>query len=147
MSEDQLQQHLQKGLYGQLQSNPDERKQYLGSLRERVCLAITNQQMAQERSFNILSKKVTDYQDYHALINANAQNISPYINLFGKHNIDFTLISDDTAKTAADAFGLLMVSDQAINETTINIFDKYPLNPPQNAPKSKSSNFLSRLFK
>ena len=41
MTNDNLQEHLNNGLYGTPQLHPDEQRKYLGTFRERVSLAIT----------------------------------------------------------------------------------------------------------
>ena len=46
MAEDNMQEHLNSALYGPPQTKPDERRKYMGSLRERVALCISNQELA-----------------------------------------------------------------------------------------------------
>ena len=41
MTNDNLQEHLNNGLYGTPQLHPDEQRKYLGTFRERVSLTIT----------------------------------------------------------------------------------------------------------
>nr|WP_290032754.1 DUF1694 domain-containing protein [Ligilactobacillus cholophilus] len=42
---DQLQEHLNKGMYGTPQLKPDEQRKYLGTFRERVDLTMTFAQL------------------------------------------------------------------------------------------------------
>ena len=45
MAEDNMQEHLNSALYGAPQTKPDERRKYMGSLRERVALCSSNQEL------------------------------------------------------------------------------------------------------
>ena len=45
MADRETQDYLSKGIYGNKKTNPDERNKYFGSLRERVYLSMTTEQL------------------------------------------------------------------------------------------------------
>lgn len=148
---------LTNSLYGNPETLPDERRQYLGSLRERVSLAITVQEAANPRALALLEKHLADFPDQSALINGKVdhQQMGPYLQLLAKENYPFTLINKPETPAANDSLALLIVARQAINQEVIDIFQLYPAastplttktEREQPTPPEKPG-FFSRLFK
>ncbi len=129
--------HAAKGITPQ--TCPDERRRYLGSLRERVLVRMT--------------VKETDNRalDYTILINGKMpQNkfISKLMSLCSQKDIKFTLINDETAKNEPDSTGVLVVSKTAINHYRIDINQVYaPEVPHEQLSKPKKENFWDKLFR
>ena len=71
MAEDNMQEHLNSALYGPPQTKPDERRKYMGSLRERVALCISNQELADPKRHHQVAPFLKDFHDrnYKALLN------------------------------------------------------------------------------
>ncbi|QVI35677.1 YueI family protein [Lacticaseibacillus chiayiensis] len=146
MSDDNMQVHLNNALYGPPQTNPDERRRFMGSLRERVALRVSNQELADPARQQQVAPLLKDFHDhgYKALLNGKLDNAvtGPYMKMLTGANIPFTLVANETAQTDEKAAGLLIVSDKAINQNTI---DLPPLDPDQDKPKPKKYGF--DLFK
>ena len=51
MSDQSLDQYLQQGMYGPRETKPDERRLFLGSLRERVIIALTKGQVLRPKAY------------------------------------------------------------------------------------------------
>lgn len=49
MSDEQIDLYLQQGIYGTPETKPEERNKFLGTLRERIELALTNGQVRQKK--------------------------------------------------------------------------------------------------
>ncbi|QFP79528.1 YueI family protein [Latilactobacillus graminis] len=146
MSEnDQLQQHLDSAIHGAPQTNPDERRRYLGSLRERVFLAITNQELATAQG--VFEKHLADFKPYSVLLNGKNPAATNYLAALSTHAIPFTLVNNATARTEPDAFGLLVVAKDAINCKKITLTTKYTVDQSTNKNEiSKKKGFLKQLF-
>ncbi|ANY13752.1 YueI family protein [Latilactobacillus curvatus] len=142
---DQLQQHLDSAMHGAPQTNPDERRRYLGSLRERVFLGITNQELATAQAK--FEAHLTDYKPYSVLLNGKNPAATDYLVALSAHGIPFTLVNNETAKTEPTAFGLLVVAKDAINHEAITLDTLYPdpKTTTQDAP-TKKGGFLKHLF-
>ncbi|KRL84516.1 YueI family protein [Lacticaseibacillus pantheris] len=125
MSDDQMQDHLNNAMYGPRQTNPDERRHYLGSLRERVLLRVDNSNMAQATTLPALRTQLPPLvgEDHHALINGklDVTVTGPVMKLLGDIDMPLTMVNDATAQTADDAPGLLVVSDHAVNRDDISL--------------------------
>ena len=133
------------------QTCPDERKKYLGSLRERVLIRMTVGEINDTHLDELFLKHINDFEGYTILINGKmAQNsfISKLMSLCSQKDIKFTLINDNTAKNDPNATGVLVVSKNAINHYRIEINQVYaPEVPREQLPKPKKENFWNKLFK
>ena len=138
MAEDNMQEHLNSALYGPPQTKPDERRKYMGSLRERVALCISNQELADPKRQHQVAPLLKDFHDrnYKALLNGKLDNAitGPYMKLLTDANVPFTLVANDTAQTADTAPGLLIVAATAINQANIAL---PPLDETPEKPKIK----------
>lgn len=112
-----------------LQTKPDERRRFLGSLRERTYLRMTVSQTNNLNLQNLFLSHMSDYRHYTILINGNMPQTS-FINKVmtncSKDNIPFTLVSDQTAQNKPNTTGILVVSTKAINQQRIEINQVYP---------------------
>lgn len=61
--------YLQEGIYGTPETKPSERKQYLGTIRERVILVLTKGQVMQGTAKKELSSRMKQYKDATLLLN------------------------------------------------------------------------------
>ena len=66
---DELQNHMNKGMYGTPQINPDERRKYLGTFRERVDVVITFEELNNPESLLDLSQEMSIHPDFRLIIN------------------------------------------------------------------------------
>lgn len=152
MAED-LNQRLEQASRGAgPQTKPDERRRFLGSLRERTLLRMTVTQVHDPKWDKILIDHLTDYEGYTILINGKmSQNdfINKLMGLCSQDKIKFTLISDDTAQDEPNATGLLVVSKSAVNRMRIEINQVYaPAIPTEKlaAPKKQKHSLFEKLF-
>ncbi|AOF49687.1 YueI family protein [Tetragenococcus halophilus] len=144
---DEVQKHLDKGMYGTPSVNPDEQKRFLGTFRERVYVRMSIQQMKETENKKILEKHLTDYPNANVLINGNINESlqSSYIQMVMKASLKFTVVDTDL-KEDTDS-GLLVISDKAVNEDTIDIQEKFTAEHAQ-APQEKTEkkSFWHKLF-
>lgn len=152
MAED-LNERLQQAASGTTpQTKPDERRRFLGSLRERTLIRMTVAQTADPQLQKLFLQHLNDYQGYTILINGKMPQNNFINQVMGKASqagIKFTLINDETAKTESDATGILVVAKQAINQYRIEINQVYApalSSEKLSAPKEKKHSFWHKLF-
>lgn len=149
MAKDELQQHLDKGMYGKPQINPDEQREYLGTFRERCYLSMTIKEMRRSEYLADLKKEVEKEPQAKLLINgAVSQSLQQqYIAFASKNSVDFTIVDSATAENE-DKIGLLLVTDHAVDEAVIDVAEKYPDSQQAEEPKkeTKKKSFFDRLF-
>lgn len=144
MAEQDPTDRLMQQLNGNPQTLPDQRRLYLGSLRERVALAITNQELAADTtlpSFVAALKPYAKDSTYKVLLNGKVDisKTAPYMKAIKAQGLAFTLVNDDTASLDPKRFFLLVVNQQAINRENIAL-------PIQKSdPKSAKHHWFDRF--
>lgn len=132
------------------QTKPDERRRYLGSLRERVYLRMDLTECQDPALTQLFLAHLKDYQGYTILINGNTPNpafVGKIESQASKLGIPFRLVNDDTAKTGDDDSAILVVSKTAINQMRVEIGQVYPPElPKEELPAPKKKGLLERLF-
>ncbi len=143
-----MQQHLNNSIYGPPQTNPDERRQYLGSLRERVAVRVKNQDVEEPAALAAVKAALAKHQgqtDYKLLINGklDPQMTAPFMQAAGSANVAFTLVNDATANLTPQGSGILLVAKAAINVKDIDVPQA---NAPAAAQPAKKRGLFGRLF-
>lgn len=139
MSDRETQDYLSKGIYGNKKTNPDERNKYFGSLRERVYLSMTIEQLISGDYIDALKQEIQLHSNQQLLLNGqiDMSKLSPYIKLCQEYNCSFRIVSDEGALRSP--LGLIYVSSTAVNETEVDVAAKYPLmTPPEKEGKKPS---------
>jgi uncharacterized protein YueI len=133
------------------QTKPDERRRFLGSLRERIFVRMSNSEAQNPKSQKIFLDNFNDYLSYEVLINANIDD--PFLSQIeancGKYGVAFTLINNETAKTGPNETAVVVVSKTAINRLRIELRQVYPPELSKEAlPETKTNkgSFWQRLF-
>ncbi|MDF7638788.1 YueI family protein [Lactobacillus sp. ESL0791] len=133
------------------QTKPDERRQYLGSLRERVLLRMNNSEVKDPNLTRLFLDHILDYRGYTILINGkmSADDFLGKIEAScSQNNIPFTLVNNETAKTGNQDTAILVVANAAINKMRIEIGQVYPPEMPktQLEQPQKKTGFWHRLL-
>ncbi|WP_261805700.1 YueI family protein [Lapidilactobacillus luobeiensis] len=155
MSESQdVNQRLSDAIYGTPQTLPDQRRQYMGSLRERVLLEIKASDLSDERTLKLFQTHLADFadEDTSALVNGKLdhQLVGPYLKELAIANFPFTLVNKPETPADEKSEAVLLVTRSAVNRETVDILALYPLKPftptPKPAKPTKKSGFFKRLF-
>ncbi|MFD3450042.1 YueI family protein [Microbacteriaceae bacterium 4G12] len=113
--------YLQEGIYGAKEINPQEKKMFLSTFRERVELALTSGQVMQDHSYQevITSLQKSSVKMY---VNGNVPYtyLSKYIALANKFNVPFTIVQNKEAQTP---IGLVVAHAKAIDKENIFVKD------------------------
>ncbi|MHC5373988.1 YueI family protein [Enterococcus sp. LJL120] len=146
---DELQKHLDKGIYGAPLVNPDEQHKYLGTFRERCHLTMTLEEMPKKANQDNLLKEFALHPGSSLLLNGKVEQSveSIYIQLASKQNIRFTIVNDFVGDQPTD-IGLVFAAKTAVNEEVVDVEAKYPLSSETSATEpEKKSGFWHNLFK
>ncbi|WP_127848835.1 YueI family protein [Lacticaseibacillus hulanensis] len=139
----ELDDHMTNAIFGPRKTNPDERRKFLGSLRERVALRISNVQLRDAHTVLRFKAVIAEYKDkdYSVLINGHVGTgtTGPFVKVCAQNDIPFTLVSDESAQLDDDATGLLVVAKQAIFKDNIDL-------PAEAKPAEKKKHHLFGLF-
>lgn len=149
---DDVNERLTNAMHGTPETLPDQRRHYLGSLRERVVLAIKIKELQDERTLPLFKKHLQDYKNKTALVNGKVtrQLISPYMQTLAQANFPFTLVNKPETPYDAEAMALLIVADKAVDQKEIDILTRFekPAAKPYTPPKKEKGKkgFFHDLF-
>ncbi|MEC1262178.1 YueI family protein [Bacillus swezeyi] len=122
MSDQSMDQYLQQGMYGPRETKPDERRLFLGSLRERVIIALTKGQVLRPLVYSEVIKAVESHPNAKLLLNGEIEysRYSAYIKEANKRGVSFSIVSDQQTDTP---LGLVLVANDALEKESIYIQD------------------------
>ena len=158
MTNDNLQEHLNNGLYGTPQLHPDEQRKYLGTFRERVSLTITFKEFSnnQNACLTAIKQEISSNTEEELNIKINGQLSSDIINkiiqISKENNTKFEYLADTSFSHDDDANVIVICSSKsALHIENIDVESKYhelfERKPEEkNDPKEDKKGFLSKLF-
>lgn len=140
---DNIDDYLQQGIYGQKQTNPDERRKFLGSLRERVVIALKQPQMREDGTYPQVEEALKANSKAHLYLNGNMNYsyLSKYIKLASGYKVEYTIV---TNKEHNSEIGLVLAYDYAIDKP--EIFVKRQTVKAE-TKKAKKGSLFAKLFK
>ena len=96
---DQLQQHLDKSLYGAPKINPEEQAKYLGTFRERCLLSMTKSEMQNPKLQTTLKNHLAEFKGYKALLNAKLPESlqATYITILSQAQIPLAIVAQSVS--------------------------------------------------
>lgn len=120
MAKDKLDEYLQQGIYGAKEIKPDERRRFLGTLRERVVVALTKPQVRQKQIAGELKRLLKEHKGARLYLNGHMEYsaISKYIQLADVMSIQYKVV---TNKDYDSKYGLVLAYDYAINKEEITL--------------------------
>ena len=131
---------LQQGIHGPLETKPDERRKFLGTLRERIVVALKKSQVAEEKVYPQVEQFMKEYPEAHLFLNGNMnyEELSKYVKIAAKQKIGHTIVTNKERDTE---IGLILAMDYAIDKEEIYISIKAPEKPVL------KKNLFAKLFR
>ncbi len=139
--------YVKQGMYGQKQTKPDERRKFLGTIRERVVIALTQPQVRREGVHREVEAALKENPSAHLYLNGNMNYsyLSKYIKLASKFGVEYTIVTNKEHNTE---IGLVLAYDHAIDKEEIYISsDKAGKEAPEKKAKKGVAGFLKKFFK
>jgi len=144
LTESKVEDYLKQGMYGPKVTNPDERRQFLGTLRERVEIALTQAQVMEQETFKEVEQAMKNHSKLHLYLNGQIDYrfLSKYIKLANQNDIQFTIENNKEHKTD---IGLVLAHEDAVNKE--NIYVTKSVIQPELEPQPKKKKGLFSFFK
>lgn len=145
MAKANVDEYLQQGIHGVKETKPDERRRFLTSLRERVIVALTKEQVTEKEVYPQVEDLMKENRTSHLFLNGNLDysHLSKYTALAKKINIEFTIV---TNKEYDSDLGLVLAAPDAIDKQDIFIKKVPKIHYDQHKKEEKGSGFGS-IFK
>ncbi|WAA12608.1 YueI family protein [Fervidibacillus halotolerans] len=145
-----LDDYLKKGMYGVKSIKADERQRFLGTIRERIIIALFKEQIYESGVYPEVEQAMKNHPKARLLLNGKIsyEYLSKYMKLANKRNIPFTVVQDLVDDTD---IGLVLTYDYAINKEHIFIEkkEKQPKAPPTGNGEGETGikSFFKKWFK
>jgi uncharacterized protein YueI len=147
LSKPTIDDYLENGIYGQKQTKPDERRKFLGTLRERIVIALTQSQVREKGIYKEVQDQLKKHPDAKLLLNGNMSYtfLSKYIKLADTYHVSFSMVTNKEIETD---IGLVLAYDHAIDQEEIYVQKKSEkvMEAKSKPKKSLFSSIKKKLF-
>lgn len=146
MTKKNVDDYLTEGMYGVRRPKEHERMRFLGTLRERIVIALSIGQVMSDSGLKKLEEAMQQHPNTKLILNGHVSYrfLREEKKLANRYHIPYTTVTNEDAKTE---IGAVLTYDYAINKEEIFIKEE-PKDKREEKEKDKS--FLSvikRLFK
>lgn len=123
LAKKEVDEYLQQGIYGVKEIKPEERKRYLGTLRERVIAVLYQSQVAEAEVYPEIVKLIKQHPKVCLFLNGNMtdQYLTKYVELAIQHKIRYKIVFNKDYNTD---LGLVLAEETAVNQENIYIEKK-----------------------
>lgn len=138
---------LEQGIYGAKEINPDERRKFLGTLRERIVIALTAPQVRADLVQNQVVEALQQNKEAKLYLNGNIDYayLSKYIKAAQQQKVAYTIV---TNKEHNSEIGLLLAFDYAIDKEDIYLVEQQPKIKMEASDNNGGAfSFFKKLFK
>lgn len=141
-----LEDYLEKGMYGPKQTKLKERKKFLGTIRERIVVALTKNQIMEPGVYPEVEMLMNEHPKTILLLNGELSYsyLSKYIKKARQNKIPFSIVRD---KDHCTDIGLVLAYQHAIDKDDIFIKKKSTQKPHLKKNKKAPFSFIKRMFK
>ncbi|MBU7593026.1 YueI family protein [Metabacillus halosaccharovorans] len=142
---DRLDEYIQQGIHGPREINPDERRKFLGTLRERVVVVLTKSQVREHGTYKEVEDLMQKNRQATLFLNGNMNYsyLSDYIKLANKVGNKFSLSSN---KEHDSDLGLVLAYDHAVNIEDIYISKQEKTEQKEEHNEKSVIRFFKKLF-
>lgn len=141
-----MEDYLIEGMVGSLETKPDERRKYLGTIRERVIVALTHGQVREKGPYiDELQKIMKEHSKAKMFLNGSIeyQSLSPYVKLATKQNLPYTITMNGDYNSD---LGLVLAYDHAIDKENIMLTINNEPDLEDEQEESGIKKFFDKLF-
>ncbi|MBT2667013.1 YueI family protein [Bacillus sp. ISL-4] len=144
MSRLKVEDYLEQGIHGPKEIKPGERREFLGTLRERVVIVLKKRQVFETNVYPEIEQMMKKHPRSNLFLNGQMdyQYIGKYIKLAMSHNIPYKIVLN---KEHNSDLGLVLAEINAINKEEIYIEKQY--HAQQVIKKKSFKAFFKRCIK
>ncbi|MFB6468547.1 YueI family protein [Cytobacillus sp. Hz8] len=137
MGKAKLDDYIEQGIYGAKQIKPDERRKFLGTIRERVVITLTTSQVMEAEPYPEVLNAMKENKKAQLLLNGNLDYSyhSKYIKRVTELSMEYTMVNN---KDYHSELGLVLAYDYAIDQEEIYVAKKDA--PSSNQEKNMAEN-------
>lgn len=138
---------LQQGIHGPKEINPDERRKYLGTIRERIVAVLTKAQVYESGIYAEIETLMKENSGAQVLLNGHIgyNNLAKYVKLAKKYSLAYKMVTNQEHDSD---IGLVLAYEHAIDKENIEITKITPgKQKVKNSEEKKGLfSFLGKMF-
>ncbi|WP_246943279.1 YueI family protein [Bacillus pinisoli] len=136
-----IDEYLQQGIYGTKEIKPEERNKFLGTLRERVVVVLTQPQVREPGTYKEVEDLIKEHTKATLYLNGNMdyKYLSDYMSLSSKYGTNYSIVTNKKINTE---LGLVLAYDYAVEKENIYITQN-----DDRASDKQEQNLFSKFFK
>ena len=140
MSKPTIDDYLNQGIYGPKETNPDERRKFLGTLRERIEIALTKAQVMEDKVYSEVEHAMRSHPQIHLFLDGNMtySYLSKYVKTAAQYQIPYTMVSN---KDYHSEIGLVLAHKEAVDKENIFVKKEYQISTQKEEKKGLFSFF------
>jgi uncharacterized protein YueI len=144
MTNPNLDDYLQQGMYGTKETKPEERRKFLGTIRERIVLALMQNQVREENVYKEAEEAIKGNKGAKLYLNGHLDYsyLSKYLKIANQQNMEYTIVTNNDYNSE---IGLLIAYDHAVDKEEIYVTETV-IEKKAEEPKEKKG-FFAKLFK
>ncbi|MCE4049948.1 MULTISPECIES: YueI family protein [Bacillaceae] len=144
MTNPNLDDYLQQGMYGTKETKPEERRQFLGTIRERIVLALRQSQVREPDVYKEAEEAIKGNKGAKLYLNGHLDYsyLSKYLKIANQQNMEYTIVTNNDYNSD---IGLLIAYDHAVDKEDIYVTEN-SAEKKADEPKEKKG-FFAKLFK
>ncbi|WP_053364912.1 YueI family protein [Bacillus sp. FJAT-27245] len=133
---------LKQGIHGPKELKPEERRRFLGTIRERILVALTKSQVYEPGTYPEVGRLMKEYPDAHLYTNGTIayEEFSKYLKEANKYKIEYTIVANQGHDTD---IGLVLACGYAVDKE--EIFIKGSVDEPEKTPAPSKKGFFAKL--
>ncbi|MFJ7638079.1 YueI family protein [Peribacillus sp. NPDC097225] len=138
--------YLEQGIYGTKEIKPGERREFLGTLRERVIIVLTKSQVFENNIYPEIENRMKQYPRANLLLNGQMdyQYLGKYIKLSNQYKIPYKIVLN---KEYNSDLGLVLAEKNAIDKGNIYIEKEKEKSKPKTVKKNSLKARIKRYVK
>ncbi len=146
MTKKNVDDYLTEGIYGTRQTKKAERKKFLGTIRERVVIALTKGQVMSDKGLSELNEAMQANKGAKLLLNGHIgyKFLKEEKALANKYNIEYSVITNENADTN---IGAVLTYDFAIDKENIFIEESQESEKDTDKKTTSKESFLAKVKK
>ncbi|WP_342514379.1 YueI family protein [Sporosarcina sp. FSL K6-1522] len=134
--------YIQRGIYGDRETKPSERRKFLGTIRERIVIALTQAQVREHGIYPQVEEAIKENKKARLYLNGHmsSEDLAKYRKIASSYQVHYKTVTNKDHKSP---IGLVLAYDYAIDKEEIYVEKENDNTEP---PKSNERGLVT-IFK
>ena len=138
--------YIQRGMYGDRETKPSERRKFLGTIRERIVIALTQAQVREDGIYQQVEEAIKENNKARLYLNGHmsSEDLSKYRKIASSYQVHYKTVTNKDHKSP---IGLVLAYDYAIDKEEIYVEKVISNADPERSSKRGLVTIFKKFFK